>query len=100
MKGKAADAACGAGKCSVDMMDTNKDGKVDKAEFVKHHEGMFDKLDTNKDGAIDKAELAKWKEGMGVAPAAKSGSKPAAKPAAKAMEGKCGEGKCGANMMK
>jgi uncharacterized low-complexity protein len=79
--GKAAEAVCGAGKCSVDKMDANKDGKVDKAEFTKHHEAMFGVVDANKDGKIDDAELAKW-QGQ-------------AANAVKAKEGKCGEGKCG-----
>lgn len=93
MKAKSTAGTCGAGKCSVDMMDANKDGKADKAEFLKHHEGMFEKMDANKDGMIDSAELAKGREGMCGAKAkeAKCGAKPAVKPA----EAKCGQGKCG-----
>ncbi|MBK6743492.1 MAG: hypothetical protein IPG66_11130 [Hydrogenophilales bacterium] len=78
---KAGEAVCGAGKCSIATMDGNKDGKADKAEFLKHHEAMFAKIDSNKDGKVDSAELAKWQAG--------------ACGAAKAKEGKCGEGKCG-----
>lgn len=97
---KAGEAVCGAGKCSVDKMDANKDGKVDKAEFTKHHEAMFGIVDANKDGNVDKAEMEAWQKGAAPAAKAKEGKcgegKCGAKPAAKAKEGKCGEAKCGA----
>ena len=35
-------------------VDANKDGKISKEEFMKHHEQMFDKKDVNKDGFVDK----------------------------------------------
>ena len=38
-------------------VDANKDGKISKDEFMKHHEQMFDKKDINKDGFIDKEEM-------------------------------------------
>lgn len=83
--GKMGDGKCGQGKCGgmnkaaenkcgAAMMDTNKDGKVSKEEFMKAHEAMFGKLDVNKDGLIDKTEMGKM------------------------MDGKCGEGKCGGMM--
>ncbi len=37
--------------------DQNKDGKISKEEFMKHHEAMFDKKDTNKDGLLDDTEI-------------------------------------------
>ena len=75
------------GKCGMDVMDTDKDGKVSRAEFDAKHadkadKAKFDKADTNKDGFIDATESKAHKEG------ACGGDK-------KAGEGKCGEGKCG-----
>lgn len=97
---KASEAVCGAGKCTVDKMDANKDGKVDKAEFTKHHEAMFGLVDANKDGTVDAAELAKWQGQAANAVKAKEGKCGAgkcggAKAAPKPAEGKCGAGKCG-----
>lgn len=77
---KAAEGKCGEGKCGIDKMDTDKDGKVSKAEFAAAHEGKDDKFaahDANSDGFIDADE-------------AKAKHDDKAK-----MEGKCGEGKCG-----
>ncbi len=45
---------CGSKMSSVDL---NKDGKISKEEFMKHHEAMFDKKDTNKDGVLDDTEM-------------------------------------------
>ena len=41
----------------MSSVDLNKDGKISKEEFMKHHEAMFDKKDTNKDGLLDEAEM-------------------------------------------
>jgi len=77
-EGKCGEGKCGGmnkaseNKCGAAMMDANKDGKVSKEEFMKAHEAMFRKMDANKDGSIDKTEMEKM------------------------MDGKCGEGKCGA----
>ena len=71
MEGKGGGMKAGEGKCSMSMMDANKDGKVSKEEFTKGHDAMFAKMDANKDGVLDKAEMGKM------------------------MDGKCGEGKCG-----
>ncbi|ARO86930.1 hypothetical protein EBAPG3_003615 [Nitrosospira lacus] len=49
-------AKSGEGRCGMSMVDTNKDGKVTKQEFLKHHEAIFDRMDTNKDGAVDQPE--------------------------------------------
>lgn len=70
--GKMGEGKCGMGKCGAAMMDDNKDGKVSKEEFTKHHEAIFAQMDANKDGVIDKDEMGKMKP--------------------KAMEGKCGGG--------
>jgi len=67
---------CGEGKCGAAAMDADKDGKVSRAEFTTAHADKaadFDKLDANKDGFLDAAEGKSH------------------------MEGKCGEGKCGAD---
>lgn len=84
---KAKEGSCGGdkakaeGKCGIEKVDTDKDGKVSRAEFDAAHPDKADKfaaIDANGDGFIDKAEHeahhAKAKAGM---------------------EGKCGEGKCG-----
>lgn len=86
--GKAAEGSCGAdkkaaeGKCGMDKVDTDKDGKVSRAEFTTAHAdkaATFDTIDTSKDGFIDAAEHKAHKEG-------------------KCGEGKCGEGKCGGSV--
>lgn len=38
-------------------VDLNKDGKISKEEFMKHHEAMFDQKDANKDGFLEEAEM-------------------------------------------
>ena len=69
----AAEGKCGEGKCGFAMMDTDKDGKISKAEYDAAHKtgGNFAGHDTNKDGFISADEFKA------------------------AHEGKCGEGKCG-----
>lgn len=42
-------------------MDTNKDGKISKDEFTKHHDQMFTQMDKNADGMIDASERAAMK---------------------------------------
>ena len=54
--GGAAPKATAEGKCGMSMVDANKDGKVTKQEFLKHHEAIFDRIDANKDGAVDQPE--------------------------------------------
>jgi uncharacterized low-complexity protein len=63
---------CGEGKCGMSM-DTDKDGMVSAAEHAAGAQARFDAADKNKDGMVDAAEMKA------------------------AHEGKCGEGKCGAN---
>jgi hypothetical protein len=41
------------------MIDTDKNGKVSKKEFMTFMEKEFDRLDTNHDGELDVNELAK-----------------------------------------
>jgi EF hand len=47
----------GCGKNMGAMMDTDKDGKVSKDEFTKHHDDTFAQMDTNKDGTLDQSEM-------------------------------------------
>ena len=85
-EGKCGEGKCGEGKCGMSKMDSDKDGKLSATEFAAAHKGdgsKFASYDADKDGFITDAE-------MKAAHAAKSGDKPKA-----AMEGKCGEGKCG-----
>ncbi|MBF6024237.1 hypothetical protein [Lysobacter niastensis] len=85
-------AKAGEGKCGVGKMDTDKDGKVSQAEYGAAHKGDTSKFaahDTNKDGFIDEAELKAHMEG-------KCGEGKCGADKKKGdMEGKCGEGKCG-----
>jgi uncharacterized low-complexity protein len=65
------------GKCGIEKMDADKDGKVSAAEFGAAHDGDTSKFathDANKDGFITADEITSDKA---------------------KMEGKCGEGKCG-----
>ena len=41
----------------MSSVDQDKDGKISKAEFMKHHEALFDKKDANKDGFLDDTEM-------------------------------------------
>lgn len=82
---KAGDRKAGEGKCGMEKMDTDKDGRISRAEFSAAHDGKDDKFgahDPNGDGFISAEEMKAHHD-------AKRGDKAA-------MEGKCGEGKCGA----
>ncbi len=110
-EGKCGEGKCGEGKCGGDKakhdaasgmasgkrqhkphtmasMDTDNDGRMSRAEFNAAHKGneqKFASYDGNGDGFISQAEMdAHHAEMKKTAPAAKG-----------AMEGKCGEGKCG-----
>ena len=61
---------CGEGKCGMQMMDTNHDGKVtfEEAKLGKFSDKQFKAWDLNQDGVLDKSELdqmhkVKGKEG-------------------------------------
>ena len=41
----------------LQLMDTDKNGKISKEEFVKYMEAEFDYADKNKDGQLDPVEL-------------------------------------------
>ncbi|MBK7299601.1 MAG: EF-hand domain-containing protein [Moraxellaceae bacterium] len=73
-----------AGEGKMMDADTNKDGKISKAEFMAKHEAMFTVADTNKDGMLDDKEHQAMHGDM-------------KKKMKGHKEGKCGEGKCGAN---
>jgi hypothetical protein len=101
---KDAEGKCGEGKCGIEVMDTDKDGKVSSAEFAAKHDGdtsMFAAHDANKDGFVTADEVKAHKEGScgGDKKAGEGkcgGDKADKKEDKKAdMEGKCGEGKCG-----
>jgi uncharacterized low-complexity protein len=96
-----AEGKCGEGKCGMDRMDADKDSRISQAEFAAAHDNdasMFGAHDTNKDGFISADEMKAHMEGKcgeGKCGADKATAKPAEKKAG--MEGKCGEGKCGSN---
>lgn len=92
-EGKCGEGKCGEGKCGFDKMDTDKDGKVSRAEYDAAHKnggGNFAGHDTNKDGFISRDEMKAAHEGK-CGEGKCGGDK-------KAGEGKCGEGKCGGSM--
>ena len=116
---KTAEGKCGEGKCGIAKMDTDKDGRISMAEFSAAHGGdgsRFAAHDPDQDGFISAAELMAHhadKAGAGAMMTDKAGMEgkcgegrcgaAATKtdtPAKAASEGKCGEGKCGAGMMK
>lgn len=78
------------GKCGMTKMDSDKHGRISQAEFAAAHGGdssRFAAHDPDKDGFISAAELKAHHEGSTAAKKA-------------GMEGKCGEGKCGADTKK
>jgi len=44
----------------LELMDTDKNGKVSKEEFMRFMEAEFDFADKNKDGQLDPAEMKKF----------------------------------------
>ena len=91
-----ADKSRHEGSCGMAQKDTDKDGRLSRAEFAAAHGGkdtMFPKIDTDGDGFISQAEMDAHHAAM---------KKPATDGKAagegKCGEGKCGEGKCGGSM--
>jgi uncharacterized low-complexity protein len=103
VEGKCGEGKCGgksAGKdaheggCGMAKMDTDKDGRLSRAEFDAAHKGKEEKFashDLDGDGFISQAEMDKHHADM----KAKGDGKATAE--GKCGEGKCGEGKCGGN---
>ena len=90
-----ADKASHEGKCGMAKMDTDKDGRLSRAEFNAAHKGSEEKFaahDGDGDGFITQAEMDAHHASMN-----KDDSKGKDDAAMKKMEaeGKCGEGKCG-----
>ena len=46
-------------KATMRMMDTNKDEKVSRNEWMDYEERIFAAMDTNKDGVLDKKEFVR-----------------------------------------
>ena len=104
-EGKCGEGKCGEGKCGGEKkaaheggcgmarMDTDKDGRLSRAEFDAAHQGMEEKFaahDLDGDGFISQAEMDKHHADMEA-----KGDDKADKAEGKCGEGKCGEGKCG-----
>ena len=65
------------GRCGMDRMDLDADGKVTREEFRQGHEAMFSRTDSNGDGVLDADERNAHREMM------------------RQRKGRCGAGKCG-----
>lgn len=108
-EGKCGEGKCGEGKCGgqkaeaskahheggcgMAKMDTDKDGRLSRAEFNAAHKGEEEKFaghDGNGDGFITQAEMDAHHASM-----KKDDGKDNAAMKKMEAEGKCGEGKCG-----
>ena len=47
-----------------EQFDANKDGQVDKAEFLKPTEAQFDHMDKDQNGALDASEVKAFNDEM------------------------------------
>lgn len=105
-EGKCGEGKCGGmsaaparhheGACGMARMDTDKDGRLSRAEFAAAHKGSDEKFadhDINGDGFITQAEMDEAHAKMKQAGAPKADAKASGE--GKCGEGKCGEGKCG-----
>ena len=63
-QGHGGDSGKDHGKCGnmMSKMDSDKDGKISKKEFLEYHEEKFKKKDLNNDGFIDADEIQKLME--------------------------------------
>ena len=97
-----AEGTCGEGKCGINLMDKNKDGKVtlEEAKATGIREAIFKAADANGDGVLDAAEVDAFthKDKQGAAAAHGTSAKTGEAKAAEASCGghKGGEGGCGA----
>lgn len=104
MLSAASEGKCGEGKCGVQKMDTDKDGSVSfkEAEAKGMDRAYFDGIDTNRDGKLDAAEFKAHHDTMhkGDSDHAGHGHDAKSKDKEKGAEGSCGghsgaEGGCG-----
>jgi Ca2+-binding EF-hand superfamily protein len=51
-------------KLFFEQFDTDKDGQVSKAEFLKPTDAQFDFMDSDKNGALDQAEVKAFNDEM------------------------------------
>lgn len=60
-QGYGGDSGKDHGKCGnmMSKIDSDKDGKISKKEFLNYHEDKFKRKDLNNDGFIDKDEMQK-----------------------------------------
>ena len=83
-QGQCGEGKCGGkmmrkgGKCGMQRMDADGDGKVTRDEFMQGHEDMFSRIDKNADGVIDGSERDAHRQMMrhhkGKGPCRQSGS--------------------------
>ena len=90
---KGGEGKCGEGKCGVAKMDTNKDGKVSKAEHAAMADQMFDQADANHDGMLTQEEMDAAHKGK----EASCGADKKAKEASCGADKKGKEASCGAD---
>jgi Ca2+-binding EF-hand superfamily protein len=57
--------AANAGDNTLKMMDTNGDGMISKAEYMKHHERMWAVFKKNKDGHVAMEDMKRAPGGIG-----------------------------------